>query len=92
MKMIEMQSAAGMAFGTIREHKMRSILTVLGVKRVVAQHIQSLLGQIRLHNMIDVFIVPPGHMHIFQTAIRFVNTIFSVIPRVVMIFIIFKIF
>ncbi|MEO8660081.1 MAG: ABC transporter permease, partial [Bryobacteraceae bacterium] len=31
MKLIEMRSAAGMAFGTIREHKMRSILTVLGV-------------------------------------------------------------
>ncbi len=31
MRMIEMKSAAGMAFSTIREHKMRSLLTVLGV-------------------------------------------------------------
>lgn len=31
MRLIEMKSAAGMAFSTIREHKMRSLLTVLGV-------------------------------------------------------------
>jgi putative ABC transport system permease protein len=31
MRLIEMRSAAGMAMSTIREHKLRSLLTVLGV-------------------------------------------------------------
>ncbi len=31
MRLLEMRSAAGMALSTIREHKMRSLLTILGV-------------------------------------------------------------
>jgi putative ABC transport system permease protein len=31
MRLLEMRSAAGMALATIREHKMRSLLTILGV-------------------------------------------------------------
>src|SRR5512141_2575840 len=31
MKVVEMRSAAGMALATVRAHKMRSLLTVLGV-------------------------------------------------------------
>lgn len=31
MRLLEMKSAAGMALATIREHKMRSLLTILGV-------------------------------------------------------------
>src|SRR5260370_14905159 len=53
-----------------------------GVERVIAEHVESFLWEAVLHDLIDIAIVPEGHMHFIQTAVRLVDAEPGLILRV----------
>src|SRR5690348_16704086 len=69
-----------------------SMLAVLRVERVVTYHVQCWLWQIVLYYMIQVFIMPPTHMYIFQSTAMFIYAILCIVAVIVGIGVCCKVF
>src|SRR5260221_488047 len=68
------------------------VLRVLRISRMVAQHIQSRLGEIVFHHVVDIFVMSPGQVDITQAASRGIYAVFCLVYGIVIVRIILKIF
>src|ERR1700686_3922780 len=58
-------------------------VSVPSVERVIAEHVEGLHRKAMLQDLVNVAVVPEGHMHVIETAVRLVDAEASLILRVV---------
>src|SRR6476661_4310349 len=68
------------------------MLAMLRIERVIAYHIQRRLRQIILYYMVQVFIVSPAHVYIFQSTPMFIYTILGIVTLIIRVGVCGKIF
>jgi hypothetical protein len=60
-------------------------MAVPGVERVISKHVKRFHGEIVLHDLIDIAVVPEGQLELVQAAVRLIDAVLCLKERVVIV-------